>query len=41
MAALPNLAISALRTTGTTNIAAGPRHNSRTHTGPLTTLGLT
>ncbi|OLM28121.1 Mobile element protein [Pseudonocardia sp. Ae717_Ps2] len=34
MAALRNLAIAALRLTGTTNIAAGLRHHARAPTGP-------
>jgi predicted transposase YbfD/YdcC len=41
MAGLRNLAISALRLTGTTNIAAALRHNARDFTRPLTLLGIT
>ena len=37
MAALRNLAITALRLTGTTNIAAGLRHHARDAHRPLTT----
>ncbi|WP_083702721.1 ISAs1 family transposase [Pseudonocardia sp. Ae717_Ps2] len=37
MAALRNLAIAALRLTGTTNIAAGLRHHARDAHRPLTT----
>jgi predicted transposase YbfD/YdcC len=41
MASLRNLAISALRLTGHTNIAAGLRHTARDATRPLTLLGIT
>ncbi|MGH3998989.1 MAG: ISAs1 family transposase [Pseudonocardiaceae bacterium] len=40
MAGLRNLAISALRLAGHTNIAAGQRHHARNHTRPLTLLGI-
>jgi predicted transposase YbfD/YdcC len=40
MASLRNLAISALRLTGHTNIAAGLRHMARHPTRPLTLLGI-
>lgn len=40
MATLRNLAISALRITGTTNIAAGLRHTARDITRPLNLLGI-
>ncbi|MGH3973987.1 MAG: ISAs1 family transposase [Pseudonocardiaceae bacterium] len=40
MAGLRNLAISALRLDGHTNIAAGLRHTARNHTRPLTLLGI-
>jgi hypothetical protein len=40
MATLRNLAISALRLAGTTNIAAALRSNSRDPTRPLAILGL-
>jgi predicted transposase YbfD/YdcC len=40
MAGLRNLAISVLRLTGHTNIAAGLRHTARNHTRPLTLLGI-
>jgi len=40
MASLRNLAISALRTTGHTNIAAALRWTARDHTRPLALLGL-
>ena len=40
MAALRNAAIGALRTAGTTNIAAGTRHHARDSTRPLTLLGI-
>jgi hypothetical protein len=41
MAALRNLAITALRPSGTTNIAAGLRHHARNTHRPLVTYGLT
>lgn len=41
MATLRNLAISALRQTGHTNIAAGLRHMARNPTRPLQLLGIT
>jgi predicted transposase YbfD/YdcC len=41
MAALRNLAISALRLTGATNIAAATRHHGRDHNRPLALLGIT
>lgn len=41
MAALRNLAISALRLAGATNIAAATRHHSRNHHRPLTLLRIT
>jgi predicted transposase YbfD/YdcC len=41
MAALRNLAISALRQAGTTNIAAANRHHARDPTRPLRLLGIT
>jgi predicted transposase YbfD/YdcC len=41
MAALRNLAISALRLAGVTNIAAATRHHSRNHDRPLALLGIT
>ncbi|MEK6439173.1 ISAs1 family transposase [Pseudonocardia sp. T1-2H] len=41
MAALRNLAITALRPSGTTNIAAGLRHHARDTRRPLVTYGLT
>jgi hypothetical protein len=41
MAAYRNLAIGALRLAGTTNIAAGLRHNARDPNRPLALLGLT
>uniref|UniRef100_UPI001A8EB5A1 ISAs1 family transposase n=1 Tax=Amycolatopsis sp. MtRt-6 TaxID=2792782 RepID=UPI001A8EB5A1 len=41
MATLRNLAISALRTTGHTNTAAGLRHMARDATRPLTLYGIT
>ncbi|WP_374194455.1 ISAs1 family transposase [Amycolatopsis sp. MtRt-6] len=41
MATLRNLAISALRTTGHTNIAQGLRHTARDATRPLTLYGIT
>lgn len=40
MATLRNLAISALRTAGHTNIAAGLRHMARNPTRPLQLLGI-
>ncbi|MGW1077672.1 hypothetical protein [Streptomyces sp. NPDC002537] len=40
MATLRNLATSACRLTGATNIARTLRHNSRDHTRPLTMLSL-
>jgi hypothetical protein len=40
MAALRNLAITMLRQTGHTNIAAACRHHARNATRTLTTLGL-
>jgi predicted transposase YbfD/YdcC len=40
MAGLRNLAISTLRLTGHTNIAAALRHTARNHTRPLTLLGI-
>ncbi|WP_324604267.1 hypothetical protein [Streptomyces anulatus] len=40
MATWRNLAIGALRTAGTKNIAAGLRHNARNPHRPLTLLGL-
>ncbi|MFK0297426.1 ISAs1 family transposase, partial [Streptomyces sp. NPDC090442] len=40
MSTLRNLAISACRLAGATNIAATLRHNTRDHTRPLTMLGL-
>ena len=40
MAGLRNLAISALRLAGHTNIAAALRHTARNHTRPLTLLGI-
>lgn len=40
MAGLRNLAISALRLAGHTNIAAGLRHTAREHTRPLTLLNI-
>ncbi|MFY1623811.1 ISAs1 family transposase [Micromonospora sp. WMMD735] len=41
MAALRNAAIGALRTAGTTNIAAANRHHARDSTRPLALLGIT
>jgi hypothetical protein len=41
MASLRNLAISALRTAGHANIAAGLRHMARNPTRPLQLLGIT
>ncbi|MEV0733601.1 ISAs1 family transposase [Polymorphospora sp. NPDC050346] len=41
MAALRNAAISALRLTGVTNIAAANRHHARDSTRPLALLGIT
>ncbi len=41
MATLRNLAISALRLAGHTNIAAPPRWATRDHARPLAILGLT
>ena len=41
MATWRNLAIGALRLAGTTNIAAGLRHNARNAHRPLTLLGIT
>lgn len=41
MASLRNLAISILRLTGKTNIAAALRHNARNHTRPLQLLHIT
>jgi predicted transposase YbfD/YdcC len=41
MASLRNLAITILRHTGHTNIAAALRHNARAATRPLTLLGIT
>jgi hypothetical protein len=41
MATWRNLAIGAFELSGTTNIAAGPRHNARDRRRPLTLLGLT
>ena len=40
MAALRNAAIGALRTAGTTNIAAAIRHHARDGSRPLTPLGI-
>ena len=41
MATWRNLAIGALRLAGTTNIAAGLRHNARNAHRPLAILGIT
>ena len=41
MAALRNLAITALRLSGATNIAAGLRHDARDTSRPLTTYKIT
>ncbi|MEV4724418.1 hypothetical protein [Micromonospora humida] len=41
MAALRNAAISALRLTGVTDIAAANRHDARDSTRPLAPLGIT
>jgi hypothetical protein len=41
MAGLRNLAITALRLAGTSNIAAGLRHHARDSRRPLTTYAIT
>ena len=41
MATLRNTAISILRLTGVTNIAAANRHHARDSTRPLALLGIT
>jgi hypothetical protein len=40
MAALRNLAITALRLTGISNVAAGLRHHSRDSQRPVTTYAI-
>jgi hypothetical protein len=41
MAALRNLALTALRLAGSSNIAAGLRHHAREHRRPLATYAIT